>query len=322
MEAHESLLGKVLNSRGVSLQGARGLRPGKARNAWLALCLTLAAASSWAASKERVLYSFKDTPDGAFPAAGLVFDASGNLYGTTYEGGPYYEGTVFELSPGSGGRWSESVLHSFDYAAGDGTYPEDSLFVDAAGNLYGTTLSGGTYGLDGIVFEVSPTANGGWTETILHNFDGTDGGGLADNLITDPAGAFYGTTQGGGAYGDGTVFRLVKELEGTWSESVLHSFDYAAGDGVLPLSGLIFDASRNLYGTTYWGGAHNKGTVFELKRGSKGEWAEAVIHSFDGRDGIHPQSGLTMDATGNLYGVCAGWPAPQWHDIQAYARQE
>lgn len=307
MEACESLLGKVLNSRRVSLQGARGLRPGKARTAWLALCLTLAGTSAWAASKERVLYNFKGSPDGdgAFPAAAVAFDSSGNLYGTTYQGGAYTYGTVFQLSPSSGGQWSETVLHSFAYGA-DGAYPYDSLLVDASGNLYGTTALGGDGQCSvtcGTVFEVSP-GSGGWTENILLNFNGTDGANPGYNLIVGRDGAFYGTTGSGGADGGGTVFRLVKESDGTWSETVLYSFKRDGKDGFGPSSGLMFNRSGNLYGTTYYGGAYADGTVFELKRDSKGEWTEAVIHSFDGHDGVHPVAGLTMDTTGNLYAVC------------------
>lgn len=301
-------VGKVRDSRLSSLRRAVGLRHKKARAAWLPLCLILVATTSaWAASKERVLYSFKGVPDGVGPDAALVFDSSGNLYGTTYEGGTARQGTVFELSPGSGGQWSESVPHSFNEADGDGAYPKDSLLVDSSGDLYGTTWMGGSgscYFSCGIVFEVSPEVSGGWTESILYNFSGADGANPDANLIADPAGAFYGTTQASGAYGGGAVFRLEKEPGATWSETLLYSFKVQGGDGVLPLSGLLFDPSGNLYGTTYGGGAYNKGTVFELKRGSRGGWTEIVLHSFDGHDGAYPVSGLTIDPTGSLYGVC------------------
>jgi uncharacterized repeat protein (TIGR03803 family) len=274
-----------------------------------ALIVLLIPLSAFAGWKEKVLYSFKGTPDGAGPA-GVVFDTSGNLYSTTYSGGHYLEGTVFRLSPGSGGQWSESVLHSFG-ADTDGANPEDSLLVDASGNLYGTTFAGGSLcSLPcGTVFEVSPMANSGWTETILLDFDGFDGAYPAANLIGDLAGAFYGTTPNGGPHGflrgGGTVFRLVKESDGTWRETVLYSFKSDGRDGDGPSSGLTLDASGNLYGTTYIGGVHGKpwgfGTVFQLKRGPKDRWTEAILHSFDGHDGAYPfQAGLTMDATGSL----------------------
>jgi uncharacterized repeat protein (TIGR03803 family) len=257
----------------------------------------------------QVLYSFKDHPDGFLPAAALAFDSIGNLYGTTYQGGLYYDGTVFQLTPGSGGQWTESALYSFDES--DGADPEDSLLVDALGNLYGTTLVGGGGQCSvscGTVFEMSPAADGGWNESILLNFNGTDGANPAANLIVGKDGAFYGTTQDGGLLGRGTVFRLAKEPGGTWSESVLYSFKGGSGDGWSPSAGLVVDASGNLYGATYVGGSHGKpygkGTVFELKRDSKGNWTESILRSFDGHDCVNPSAGLTMDATGNLYGVC------------------
>jgi uncharacterized repeat protein (TIGR03803 family) len=280
--------------------------PAKARIARLILCLILAAGSAWAESKGKVIYDFLDAPDGVEPDAALVFDSSGNLFGTTYLGGAYGFGTVFELSPDADSQWTESLPHSFAYGD-DGAYPEDSLFVDPSGNLYGTTFEGGNgpCGVTcGTVFEVSLTGNGGWQESILLDFNGTDGASPSDNLIVGRDGAFYGTTQNGGAHGDGTVFELAMSSGGIWNETVLHSFNIKSGDGVGPYSGLVFDKSGNLYGTTYLGGAYNDGTVFELKPGSHGKWTESVIHSFDGNDGDYPLAGLTMDATGNMYGVC------------------
>ena len=118
-----------------------------------------------------MLLNFNGT-DGAGPYAGLIFDAGGNLYGTTAEGGTYGVGTVFEVTPAAGGGWTEKVLHSFNGT--DGYYPLASLIFDAAGNLYSTTQYGGAYGY-GTVFELTPTAGGGWTERVLHSFNGTDG---------------------------------------------------------------------------------------------------------------------------------------------------
>jgi uncharacterized repeat protein (TIGR03803 family) len=280
--------------------------PAKARIAGLSLCLILVATSAWAGSKGKVIYNFHDAPDGVSPDAALIFDSSGNLYGTTYLGGAYGLGTVFELSPGSGGQWSESLLHSF--AEGDdGGLPEDSLLVDSSGNLYGTTPLGGTGQCSitcGTAFEISPEGNGKWKERILLNFDGTDGAQPIGNLIADSTGALYGTTSLGGAYGDGAVFKLVKEKDGTWSESVLHSFNLRRGDGAAPYSGLASGPSGNLFGTTWAGGAYNDGTIFELARGSHGEWTESVVRSFDGDDCNSPTEGLVTDADGNLYGTC------------------
>src|SRR5664279_5403051 len=145
---------------------------------------------------ETVLHNFNSNgTDGANPYAGLIFDAAGNLYGTTTTGGTYYVGTVFELSPSQGGGWTEKVLYSFNYNGTDGNYPQASLTIDAAGNLYGTTWAGGPYGYGyGTVFELTPAAGGGWTETVLHNFVGTDGAAPLAGLIFDAAGNLYGTT--------------------------------------------------------------------------------------------------------------------------------
>jgi uncharacterized repeat protein (TIGR03803 family) len=265
------------------------------------------AANAWAASKEQVLYNFKGAPDGAYPAATIAFDGNGNLYGTTYQGGLYYDGIVFQLSPSPNGRWSESVLHSFNEGNGDGAYPEGSLLVDASGDLYGTTLLGGDGPCSvtcGTVFELSPPTNGGWIENILDNFNGTDGANPADNLVVGRDGSFYGTTQNGGEYGRGTAFKLAKGTDGAWNETVLYSFTGEGEDGIVPTSGLMFDRFGNLYGTTYAGGNHNKGIAFELRQGAKGEWTEAVLHSFDGRDGAYPVAGLVTDTAGNIYGGC------------------
>jgi uncharacterized repeat protein (TIGR03803 family) len=151
--------------------------------------------------------------DGYYPQDGLVFDTAGNLYGTTSVGGTYSFGTVFEVSPVSGGKWHETVLHNFSATAGDGGLPSDGLFVDAAGNLYGTTSYGGAYLYWGTAFEMSPTSDGTWNETVLHSFgSGTDGSLPVGSVILDGAGNVYGTTYRGGTYGTsesgGTVFEV------------------------------------------------------------------------------------------------------------------
>ena len=160
--------------------------------------------------------------------------------------------------------WNEKVLHNFGSGA-DGNYPPAGLIRDAAGNLYGTTLYGGAHNY-GTVFELSASAGGGWTETVLHSFnnDGTDGWYPQAGLIFDAAGNLYGTTARGGAYTYyGTVFELSPNGSGGWTETVLHSFGNGA-DGVFPFAGLTFDAAGDLYGTTYLGGTYDEGTVFEL----------------------------------------------------------
>ena len=213
--------------------------------------LTPAGGGTWT---EKVLYNFGGT-DGAQPAAGLIFDAAGNLYGTTAFGGTSDKGTVFELTPAGGGTWTEKVLFNFNGTGG--ANPQAGLIFDAAGNLYGTTFDGGAYNL-GTLFELTPAGGGSWTEKVLHSFgNGTDGSGPWAGLIFDAAGNLYGTTRYGGSYGGGTVFRFSAQ-----SEALLYSFSGA--DGKNPIAGLVLDAAGNLYGTTELGGASNQGTVFEI----------------------------------------------------------
>jgi uncharacterized repeat protein (TIGR03803 family) len=270
---------------------------------------------------EDVLYSFcypyPSCPDGAYPYASLTFDTAGNLYSTTWLGGALGGGTVFQLAPGTGGKWTEKVLHSFGKGE-DGANPAASLILDAAGNLYGTTASGGTYTSGcggygcGTVFELMPVANGKWTEKVLHNFNDNNGTGHTAGLIFDAAGNLYGTTDAGGAfvsgcggYGCGTVFELTPAANGKWTEKLLHNFNDNSEDGSNPFAGLIFDGSGNLYGTTYMGGAYggngNGGSVFQLAPGTNGKWTEKVLRSFKSRDGEHPEAGLILDPAGNLY---------------------
>jgi uncharacterized repeat protein (TIGR03803 family) len=215
---------------------------------------------------EKTLHDFGTGVDGALPVAGLIFDASGNLYGTTSQGGDYYNsGTVFELTPKEGGGWTEKKLHNFGIDGRDAATPNAGLIFDAAGNLYGTTASGGDYDA-GTVFELTPKEGGGWTEKKLHNFGigGRDGTTPNAGLMFDAAGNLYGTTYGGGDYGGGTVFELTPDGHGAWTEKKLHNFGIDGRDGINPYAGLIFDASGNLYGTTKNGGDYGVGTVFEI----------------------------------------------------------
>lgn len=260
----------------------------------------------FAASKEEVLYSFNHNGTDEYnPDAGLIFDAAGNLYGTTPTGGANADGVVFELTPGNG-AWTETVLYNFCSVGGclDGEYPVAGLIFDGAGNLYGTTVNGGTDDR-GTVFQLSPGANGTWTEAVLYSFkeNHNDGQDPEASLVFDATGNLYGTTLLGGAYGYGTVFQLTPGANGTWTEAVLHSFDNNTRDGMYPYAGLIFDPDGNLYGTTNGGGVHGEGAVFQLAPGTNGKWKERVLHSFNGKDGLEPYSGLIFDAAGNLYGT-------------------
>jgi uncharacterized repeat protein (TIGR03803 family) len=243
--------------------------------------------------QEKVLYSFTGTNgDGAAPIAGLVQDAAGNFFGTTYAGGVYGNGTVFVVNRSG----QEKVLYSFTGTNGDGASPFAGLVEDAAGNFYGTTYAGGVYG-NGTVFAVSRSGQ----EKVLYSFTGTNGDGANPlaGLIRDAAGNLYGTTTNGGAYRRGTAFAISRSGQ----ENVLYSFTGTNGDGANPFAGLIRDAAGNLYGTTEYGGASGIGTIFAVSRSGQ----EKIVHSFPGSefDGTYPVVGLIQDAAGNFYGTTA-----------------
>ena len=249
---------------------------------------------------ESVLYSFQGGTDGMHPAARLIFDQSGNLYGTTAFGGSTNQGTVFKLTP-NGGSWTETVLHTFGNSS-DGAQPFAGLVFDSSGNLYGTTEKGGTH-KGGTVFQLTPNA----TERVLYSFCSVtkcgDGKGPLAGVIFDQAGNLYGTTQFAGGNGDGVVFKLAPRTRGSWKETVLHSF--VGSDGSQPIAGLIFDAAWRLYGTTLGGGAHSDGVVFRVTHKTDGSWTEKVLHSFSGSDGVNPADSVICDQTGNLYGTAS-----------------
>jgi hypothetical protein len=312
-----------------------------------------------AGAHEKVLYRFFGQSDGAFPSSSLVRDASGNLYGTASAGGITGAcvgngsrgcGVVFELAS-SNGRWRESVLYAFQGGT-DGWNPSGNLLFDATGNIYGTTLYGGT-GTScnsgcGTVFELSPNQDGSWTETVLHSFQSGSDGAFPAGLTADASGNLYGVTTSGG----GTVYELTPSQGGAWKETILCStdganpglalegkanfyftavadYDYGhvlevkrigklwhetdlydfpgGGNGGGPRAGMILDSQGNLYGTGDEGG-NNFGIVFELKR-SAGQWKESLLYNFCSRnncaDGARPQAPLVFDQAGNLYGTTA-----------------
>jgi len=250
---------------------------------------------------ETVLYSFTGGTDGSAPglyeAAGngaLVMDASGNLYGTTSYGGDLSCndgqgcGVIYKVSPSG----TETVLHTFEST--DGAFPTAGMLADGSGNLYGTTVLGGTSNF-GTVFELSNAGN----ESVLYNFtNGNDGTGPVGNLIQDEQGNFYGTALNGGQDGNGKG--VVFKLSSTGDESTVYSF-YGDQDGGNPYSGLIRDASGNLYGTTCCGGIEGDGVVFRVNKKGK----ESTLHSFRGghRDGSSPHFGLVLGQNGVLYGA-------------------
>jgi len=250
---------------------------------------------------EHILYSFENNgSDGCVSTAGLIFDTSGNLYGTSQHCGEYGYGTVFELTPGTGG-WTESVLFSFDVT--DGARPYGGVVMEKNGNLYGTA---------DIVFELA-SGSGGWTETVIDDFSRhNDGSGPFAGLILDAKGNLYGTTAGGGTQHLGTVYELLPKAGGIWKERILHTFVNHRKDGYLPGSGaLAIDGSGALYGTTVSGGCCD-GTVYRLAQQANGTWKETILYDFQqGATGYGPGGGVARDKAGNLYGTTIYGGSPQ-----------
>jgi uncharacterized repeat protein (TIGR03803 family) len=275
-----------------------------------ALALIFTVVEKAPSKNQTTLYNFRGQKDGNGPGAKLVADASGNLYGTTLFGGGGCSGkgcgAIFELSP-SGTGYTEKIIYGFK-GTPDAESPT-SILIDASGNLYGTSFSGGSNG-DGTVWELSPTGSS-WTETILHNFNGTDGG-FAASLITDGTN-FYGVAEEGGAAANGAVFEL-SPSSGGWTESVLYSFT-GGKDGAQP-DALTIDAAGNLYGATFSEGdptctglsGTGCGTIFSLQP-SAGTWILHLLFTFHGThgpNGAQPFAGVVLDAAGNLYGGTRG----------------
>jgi uncharacterized repeat protein (TIGR03803 family) len=286
---------------------------------------------------ETVLYQFclvgGNCTDGSTPYSSLVFDQQGNLYGTTFAGGTG-NGVVFELSPNGQGGYIEAVIHSFAGGVGGGSVLT-GVAIDHAGNLYGTTASGGVpcngspFGC-GTVYKLSPVP-GGWTYVVILEFTGLDGASPVANLIVDSTGNLYGTAEFGGLlgpcinsediFGCGTVFEL-SPTGASYTESVLYRFA-GGNDGENPYVGLAMDSDGNLYGTTLEGGGLGCGalvgcgTAFELERKPRGAWQEIILNSFTGSNGAAPKAALYIQGNpaiqpqpgkkgciGNCYGSC------------------
>jgi uncharacterized repeat protein (TIGR03803 family) len=263
----------------------------------------------------RILHNFSNNgEDGQEPFGGLVMDSAGNLYGTTQFGPTKFYGTVFELSPTAGGSWKETILYSFPINSSgftvDGAQPQGSLIFDAAGNLYGATYGGGAYGF-GAVFELSPSGSGTWTESVLHSFLNTfssDIWTLQGGVVFDKSGNLYGCTEAGGTDNDGGIFELSPAGDGTWTETILHTFTGSTNGskdgGVCNWETPVFDSAGNLYGVTSYGGTNHSGTVWKLTAQGDGTWAYSTVYSFKNinGDGINPTSTVAFDSLGNLYG--------------------
>jgi uncharacterized repeat protein (TIGR03803 family) len=295
-DAHGNLYGTTVNGGAVACPQGHG-------------CGTVFELSPQGGSwTETVLYSFcedllnNNCLDGALPLGQLTQDASGNLYGTTDDGGANDYGTVFELTHGTSG-WTETVLYSFcaiGEFCSDGAEPHGGVTFDKADNLYGTTEFGGTNNVHGtgVVFKLSPGANG-WTETVLHSFhQGGDGGAPLGGVSFDTLGNLYGTSSGGGSDNAGGLFRILAK------NGKIGSFFFNGANGSEPHAGLLVDSKHAvLYGTTSQGGTANGGTVFEATAAG----GESVLYNFCSQpnctDGGSPVASVISDADGNLYGT-------------------
>ena len=238
--------------------------------------------------------------DGYGPLYGdVVFDQAGNLYGSTPYGGVNLIGTVYRLIPDNG-AWSENVIHSF--AGPDGSTPLSGPTIDSAGNLYGTTSTGGTNGF-GTIYRLQPSGSS-WTDGVLHSFQGrSDGITASSAIVIDQAGNLYGATEAAGSAGGGTAFELTPLSGDGWNFSTLFGFPGAAPGGSYRT--LMMDAMGNLYGTSAAGGANQRGSVFKLTW-SNGMWVYTSLHDFTGgADGEYPYGGLSFDTCGHVYGTAS-----------------
>jgi uncharacterized repeat protein (TIGR03803 family) len=309
-----------------------GACPSQSSGCGVAFQLSEGSGNGWTLS---VVHTFAGGTDGISPAAGVIFDSTGAMYGTTFSGGGSSDcsadgcGVVFQLIPPSsaGGSWSENILHAFG-GFGDGVWPYGELIFDKMGNLYGTTYVGGSSD-DGTVFQLSPPENSGasWTETVLYSFKGgeSDGNEPVGALVLDHSGNLFGSTYIGGTtcaaggQGCGTVFKLEPPSvqQPAWTERVIHKFG-TGNDGQFPYGSLHMDSAGALYGVTNYGGIPSStvcplfgcGTVFQLVRPATtgGAWQEDILYNFTGgTDGALPWGeGLLFDSAGNIYGTASG----------------
>jgi uncharacterized repeat protein (TIGR03803 family) len=256
------------------------------------------------ASTTEVIYSFTGGGDGEYCDTDVEVDAAGNLYGTSVLGGTFGGGTVWELSP-VGGGWVHTVLYNFTGGA-DGGEPYKGVTIDAAGNLYGSAVTGGSGSCEGgcgVVYQLSKNGSS-WTQKVLHAFTGgEDGSGPGSRVTVDNRGNIYGMTPTGGTYGLGTIYTLRPKGNGTWTLQVLHAFT-GGSDGSSGSAGRMVFHQGALFGAATTGGATGHGTIFELRPQFKGAWAFKTIYAFAGEpDGSFPYGGLTIDLSDNIFGT-------------------
>ena len=270
------------------------------------------------ASSPTVLVSFKGS-DGASPKAGVIADAAGNLFGTTSAGGTNQQGTVFEIAKTRGG-YSSTPTTLINFSVSNGAAPSGGVIVDAHGNLFGTTSAGGAHA-DGTVFELVKTP-GGYNNSLitLFSFDFTNGATPLAGLIADAGGNLIGTTSRGGAYGQGTIFEIIKNPHG-YARSPINLVSFDSTHGAAPAAGVLADTSGNLFGTTSEGGAYGKGTVFEIAKTPDG-YADSstTLASFNGDGRVDPKAGVIVDGAGNLFGTTSAGGAQGYGTVFVIAK--
>jgi uncharacterized repeat protein (TIGR03803 family) len=312
-EGAKPTAGLIIDKHGVLYGATFG---GGAFNSGTVFSLTPPAAAhmKWTAT---TLWAFTGGVDGASPVGALIQDNAGALYGTTSGDGAHGGGTVFKLTPPAAGQtaWTETTLFAFDPAT-DGGNPSAGLIAGPGGVLYGTTASYGAEGF-GTVFQLTPPAAGqtAWTGQTLWQFTGgADGANPLGSLLLDSAGDLYGTASRGGDNPiGGVVFELSPASGGaTWTETTLANF--TGPDGLHPAAALVADRAGNLYGTTAFGGANGRGTVFQLAPPAGGQgWTLTTLCSLSATaGGSYPFSPLLFDAAGVLYGTTDGYTSPTY----------
>jgi uncharacterized repeat protein (TIGR03803 family) len=273
-----------------------------ARRLCIALAIFLSAVSAQAG--ERVIFQFNEN-QGFNPNTGLISDSAGNFYGAA-NGGIGNCSNLYELSPGSNGTYTEAIVYTFQNCNRTGLYPIGALSIDKNGNLYGAEYGFSAADGSGLVYELTKQTNGTFTYSVLHNFGGNEGGPFGD-FAWDSVGNIYGATSHDSTTFNGEVFELSPQPNGTWKETVLYRFPAPNGVGS-PAGSVVLDSQGNLYGATHDGlggsGYTSRGAVYELVPQSSGPWKLILLYNFPLGTGTEsPNSRLTFDTSGNLYGT-------------------